>query len=160
MPNVGINPNNKFGPTRNGELDMKNWNLDINPKLLNSPTLSPKLMNTAYHEARHAEQWFAAAQSQAAAPGATGPGVATAMGVPVAVGNAAKASPLAPNSSPRAVLGQAVNQSVYGSQRPKREAILKKLAAKRPPPNTYGRYRALPEEQDAWRTGDGTDACP
>jgi len=143
-----------------GLFQFKKWRMEVDKSLLDSPTLPPKkakaLMNTTYHEARHAEQWFTAAQSQAAAPGATGPGVATAMGIPPNVGNAAAAKPLPANSSPPAVLGQAVNQSVYGSGRAQREKILKHTGSK----TGYARYRGLPEEQDAWRTGDGTDACP
>lgn len=162
VPTVGINPAS-IAPA-SGQLDFPNWNLDVDQNLLNSPTLTPaqqsSLASTVYHEGRHAEQWFAAAQSQAAAPGATGAGVATAMGIPVNVGNAAAANPLPTNSSPHAVLGQAVNQSVYGSGAANRNAILRAVLANPTNPTNYARYQSLPEERDAFRTGNATGGCP
>ncbi|HYT88278.1 MAG TPA: hypothetical protein VEL76_06130 [Gemmataceae bacterium] len=162
VPAVGVNPAN-IAPA-SGQLDFPNWNLDIDQGVLNSPTLTPNqqsdLGNTIYHEGRHAEQWYAAAQSQAAAPGATGPGVATGMGLPAHVGNAAAANPLPANSSPQAVLGQSVHQSAYGSGAADRNALLATVLANPNDPTSYARYQALPEEQDAFRTGDATGGCP
>ncbi|MCI0464065.1 MAG: hypothetical protein L0Z62_44590 [Gemmataceae bacterium] len=164
VPPVTVNPAS-IAPA-SGQLSLSNWRLDIDSGLLNSPTLSPaqasSLANTAYHEGRHAEQWYAAAQSQAAAspnPATSGPAVATSLGIPASVGNAAAANPLPANSSPHAVLGQAVAGSVVtrGAQR---NATLRAVLANPTDPTTYARYQALPEESDAFRTGNATGGCP
>jgi hypothetical protein len=161
---VTVNPAN-ISPAA-GQLKLANWRMDVDSALLTSPTLSAaqasSLADTAYHEGRHAEQWYAAAQSQAAAspnPATSGPAVATSLGMPASVGNAAAANPRPANSSPNAVLGQAVAGSVVtrGAQR---NATLRAVLADPTNPTKYARYQALPEEKDAFRTGDATGGCP
>ncbi len=160
-PNVGVD-SVPLDPSRSGELNFENWKLDINESLLNSNSMSPAqssdLANTIFHEGRHAEQWFGVAQSQAA--GGAGPAaISSATGLPANVASAAAANPLAANSSPNAVLGEATNRSVYGAGRPNRDGVLNKLSSDPADADNYQKYRALPEEQDAFKTGDATGGC-
>jgi uncharacterized Zn-binding protein involved in type VI secretion len=161
-PKVKVKPKDFGGSGRLGELDFQTWQLDIDKNLLNSPTLAGNcatLANTAYHEARHAEQWSHMARTQAATPGMTAAQISANLFVPPGVAASAMAKPLAAGSSSAAVMGQAMHRSVYGGMRPYRDAVLTNLAATPQPPNTYQQYRSLPEEQDAWETGDATGGC-
>ncbi len=160
VPHVGINPK-ALGPGRLGELDFQNWNLDINQSLLNKNSLTDadmsSLGNTVYHEARHGEQWYGMAQSQAASAGSAG-NLASNMGIPQSVADSAFANPATPGSYGD-TFGSAMNQSVYGADGAYRNGVLTSLGQSPMPPNAYDQYRALPEERDAWRTGDTMGSC-
>ncbi len=160
VPHVGINPKALGGSTW-GQLDFQSWNLDINQNLLNKATLTDadmsNLGNTVYHEARHGEQWYGMAQSQAGSFGSGG-ALASNMGIPQSVGNSAFANPAAAGSYTSG-FGNTMYQSVYGPDGGYRNGVLTSLGNTPPPPNGYQQYRALPEERDAWRTGDTMGSC-
>lgn len=163
VPPVGINSVPFAQATRRGELNFQTWSLDINSSLLGRSTLTSAeargLANTVYHESRHAEQWFSMARVQAAAPGASAGQLAAATGMPPSVVTSAMRSPLRLNESPQAVFGAAMNRSVYGADGNYRNDVLRRLSSSSRTQTTYDQYRALPEEADAWKTGDATDGC-
>jgi hypothetical protein len=115
-----------------------------------------ELTNTIYHEGRHGEQWFCAAQSQAAA-GVPPSVIAKQMKLPAAVTANAAMNPARPGTSEGEV-GNAVDTSVYGPRAEHRQAVLTDLNQAQPKNGTYEQYRALPEEEDAWRQGDAVEA--
>lgn len=160
VPQVGINPTTFGNPNTQGQLDFHNWNLDINQNLLNSSALTEAQMqdlgNKILHEARHAEQWFAIAQHQAG-QGSTAAEIAVNTGIPQSVANAAAANPAAADSYID-TFGGAMNQSVYGADGAYRNGVLNGLNNS-PTAQGYDQYRALPEERDAWRTGDMMNGC-
>lgn len=160
-PPVGVNSNPALaGTSTRGQFSFSTWNIDMNPDLLASNSLSTQdartLANTLYHEARHSEQWWDAARV-AAGGGSNAAQISTSMGIPPSTASAAAASP-ASGTSPAAVMGRATQRSVYGAGHDHREGVF--AAMRNNPPGSparqaaYQQYRALPEEQDAWRTGD------
>lgn len=160
VPAVGINPTTFGNPSTLGQLDFQNWNLDVNQGLLNSNALTDAQMqslgNTVLHEARHAEQWYGIGQYQAG-QGMTGSQIATNTGMPASVANSAAANPAAAGSYTD-TFGGAMNQSVYGPDGAYRNGVLSGLN-NNPTNQGYQQYRALPEERDAWRTGDMMNGC-
>lgn len=135
----------------NASYAFKTDKIKVSQATLNSPgkltqTEAKELANTVYHEARHAEQWFLMAR-QSAGAGNTPAQIASKMRVTTQSAQAAAASPLS-GVSPQNVLAEACTESVYGSRRRYRNRVLKSNGH-------YEEYRALPEEQDAWNTGDG-----
>lgn len=149
MPPLTLNPT-ALDPNTYGQLDYTPWNVDINQDLLNGPMTEDRfatLTNTIYHEGRHGEQWYNAAQYRAG-QGESATDIATNMGVPQNVAEAAVQDPAPPGTSEGA-MGEAVNTSVYGNRGDYRERVLGDNS-----PEAYDQYRALPEEEDAWRQGD------
>ncbi|MCY2967097.1 MAG: hypothetical protein NT069_26250 [Planctomycetota bacterium] len=149
VPNQSIRGSNSLTPG-NAEYDFKTGTLEISQQQLNSPTFAGAdarlLANAVYHEARHAEQWSLMAQ-RAAGQGQTAAQIQNSMGVSPAMAQSAANSPLT-GTSPQGNLAQASHDSVYGPRRQYRNAVLSDAQ------NRYPEYRALPEEQDAWKTGD------
>lgn len=160
-PPVGINPKNFSSASRLGELDFQNWNLDVNQNLFNKASLSDadmsQLGNTVYHEARHAEQWYGMAQYNANSAGSAN-ALASGMGIPQNVADSAFANPTTAGSYGD-TFGGAMYQSVYGADGSYRNGVLNGLGQTPQPANAYQQYRALPEERDAWRTGDTMGSC-
>jgi len=113
---------------------------------LGLPELSPDqptveqardLINTVYHEARHAEQWFRIAQLRAQqrrrAPGVPpdarlAADVKAELGIPLNIAVAAVKTPL-PGGAMQALIAQGWFDSVYGSGRPRRDRIMAELSA-------------------------------
>ena len=137
------------------------------------------LVETAHHEARHAEQWFRIAQLRSS-QGATSAQLATELSVPGPVAAAAAERPLA-TGSPQALAAQAWHDSIYGAGAARRNAIVDDVldkkraynaaagahAASPDAPTTaalqeaklhfdeaYELYRSLPEEADAFATAE------
>lgn len=135
----------------NAQYNYSSGVIEVSQQQLNSPTLTAQgarqLANAAYHETRHAEQWFLMAQREAAG-GASPANIVTSLGVPQSIADAAAANPLnAPSAQQN--LADACHQSVYGANGSYRNDVLNNIQSR------YGEYRALPEEQDAWAAGDG-----
>lgn len=162
VPQVDINPTSFPRASLNGQLNFEDWALEINDNLLNKSSLSDAEMhslgNTVYHEARHGEQWYAMAQAHASTRGMTAEQLAQTMSIPEDVAAEAMAHP-ASGTTPFAVLGRTMYNSVYGPRRTYRNDVLNALAQPGRSQQTYDQYRALPEEADAWRTGDMMNSC-
>ena len=103
-------------------------------------------ISSVYHEARHAEQWFRMARERIGL-GATVEQTATQMGIPSWVVDWAALDPITQCDASQYESEQWY-QSVYGEGRAHRENVLSDTTA------NYDAYRALPEEADAWKTGD------
>lgn len=155
LPNQSVNPSAAHKPG-NAAYDFTTGSLDVSEASLNSSTLNgsaaKQLANTTWHEARHAEQWHLMGR-RLAGQGMSPSQISTRMDVPAAAGRAAAAQPLSA-SSPQLNLANSSWDSVYGARGASRNQVLGDLGKKPVPPGTYGKYRALPEEQDAWNTGD------
>jgi uncharacterized Zn-binding protein involved in type VI secretion len=158
MPPLGVAAKAMSSSDTLGEMNFGRWQVDLNEKLLAGRMGHDKmaeLSNTMYHEGRHGEQWFHVAQSRAAA-GIPGTKIAKGMHVPDHVAAAAVASP-AERGTSAGEMGTAVDISVYGGRSAHREAVLSDLGSPKPGAGTYEQYRALPEEEDAWRQGDACE---
>ncbi len=174
-------------PQEQGSLDFGPWAMQLNRLLLDHPGLgrddAASLANTVYHEARHAEQWFAMARLRAG-EGRGAAAIAAELGVPARVARAARAAPIRPGSTD-AVAASGWYQSVYGAHSGHRESVLGRLTAadwavtearcrcqRAPSPanderlaraeerltRVHNEYRELPEENDAWATGPAAEA--
>jgi hypothetical protein len=149
MPPLTISPTDLPDGTL-GELDFSNWQVDISEDLLNGEMDSEKmaeLVNTVYHEGRHGEQWYNAAQHRAA-EGDSATEIANDMFIPQETAEAAVDNP-AEDGTSEGEMGEAVNTSVYGDRRNYRDNL---------PDSAYDSYLALPEEEDAWRQGDEAES--
>jgi hypothetical protein len=166
-----------------GQFDARGWLLQLSRAALTdvesrtSAELA-RLTGAARHEARHAEQWFRMAQLRAA-QGRSAAEIATEMTLPAEVAAAAAASPLAAGQ----IAEQSATwwDSVYGAGNEHRNRVLAEVAAAkssfdeaarvyREQPSgaaaaamaeaarvlepVYARYRALPEEADAFEVQD------
>jgi hypothetical protein len=154
MPSLTVNPTD-LEPRLYGQLEFTSWQINVNQALLNGEMTDSRmaeLSNTLYHEARHGEQWYNAAQSQAAS-GAGSEAIASRMHLPRNVASAAVGDP-APRGTPSGEMGAAVHTSVYGSRATQRNETLNNMDAD----GNYEKYRALPEEQDAWTQGDAVES--
>ena len=101
------------------------------------------------HEARHAEQNYRVAQHLAAQPGATATSVQTTTDLPIDVVDQAIANPQ------ENLLGKSIYESQFGSGREYRNQTHADRVAGNE--GGYERYRALPEEHDAWDVDDMTN---
>lgn len=151
VPNQRVMGSSAHAPG-NAQYDFQNSTLDISMAQLNSPTLSGnsarQLANATYHEARHAEQWFLMARREASR-GQNASQIASRMGVPNSFAQAATNAPPLTRDNPARNLANSSWNSVYGSRGSYRNDVLNNINTR------YPEYRALPEEQDAWNTGDG-----
>jgi hypothetical protein len=149
-----------------GEFDFETWSLSLNKARFEAATITNAQMadvvNTVYHESRHAEQWFRMAQ-KLAGEGKSAQEIAGEMFIPPEVAEAAVKSPLkaltnaersgmseedAAMHDQRLKEGNEWHASVYGAGSGHRNAVLSDTG------NRYAEYRALPEEKDAWSVGD------
>jgi uncharacterized Zn-binding protein involved in type VI secretion len=134
----------------NAQYDFQSGAIEVSQGQLNSAALSPQgarqLANAVYHEARHAEQWHHMARL-AVGRGQTAAQIQSNMFVTPSAAQAAAANPLT-GASAQSNLANASYDSVYGARGGYRSGVLNDVQ------NRYGEYRALPEEQDAWSTGD------
>jgi len=169
-------------PNEQGSFDFPTWTMQLNRLLLDQSGLerddAADLANTVYHEARHAEQWFAMARLRAGQGRGAGV-IAAELGIPPRIATAARAAPIRPGSM-EAVSASGWYESVYGSRSAHRESVLTRLDAadwaltearcrcERQPSQAnddrrdraqerldrlHDQYRDLPEENDAWATG-------
>ena len=149
MPNQSVVGSASHAPG-NAQYDFTSGTLEVSQAQLNSPTLSGnsarQLANATWHEGRHAEQWWHMARQQAG-NGQSAAQIASGMSIPNSMANAAAANPLT-GTSPQSNLASASWDSVYGARGNYRNQVLNNIQPR------YSEYRALPEEQDAWNTGD------
>lgn len=103
-------------------------------------------VSSVYHEARHAEQWYRMARERIGL-GATPEQVVQVMQIPDWVALAAAADPITQCDASQYEAEQWYH-SVYGDGAGHRNDTLNDVQ------NNYDEYRNLPEESDAWRTGD------
>ena len=114
-----------------GDFDFEPWTMGIGRKPFASATISDKdaadLSATAYHEARHAEQWFSMARLLAG-KGRSAARIATDMVIPPGIAAQATTKPLKPGSM-EALIAQGWFDSVYGGNREARRVILEGAVA-------------------------------
>jgi hypothetical protein len=103
-------------------------------------------VSAVYHEARHAEQWFRMARERIGL-GATAEQVAHVMPIPVTVAQWAAQDPITQCDASQ-YEAEEWYASVYGAGSQHRNDTLNDVQSH------YQDYRHLPEEADAWRTGD------
>ncbi len=137
VPAVSPNPQDTLDL---GVFNFDDWTMTVgrNAMAVEEPNLAQAkdLVNTIYHEARHAEQWFRIAQlrglqRRGSNPAATDPqiaaAVATELGIPRNIADeAVKPAPFALGSMD-ALIAQGFFDSVYGAGHVRREAILTEL---------------------------------
>ncbi len=155
MPPLTLRPS-PLDPDTLGQLDFQTWSVDINRDMLAGSMTEERfaeLTNTVYHEGRHGEQWFNAAQYRAA-QGQSADQIAREMGIPQSAAEAAVRNPAGPGTSEGA-MGESVDTSVYGDRAAHREQVYNDMD--NGVEGSYERYRALPEEEDAWRQGDAAE---
>jgi hypothetical protein len=103
-------------------------------------------ISAVYHEARHSEQWFRMARERLGL-GATTDQVVHQMQIPDWVVQWAAQNPITQCDASQYEAEQWY-QSVYGAGAASRNQTLSNVQG------NYPAYRALPEEADAWTTGD------
>jgi hypothetical protein len=137
VPRVAPNPQDTLDA---GAFNFPDWTMIVGKQAMaiEQPDLAQAkdLVDTIYHEARHAEQWFRIAQLRClqrrrANPRATddqiAKAVATELGIPKNIADeAVKPAPFALGSMD-ALIAQGWFDSVYGSGSPRREQILTEL---------------------------------
>jgi hypothetical protein len=116
----------------NGQLDFRTWTLDINDSMINANQLTDqqagKLVNTVYHETRHAEQWNLMAQKMAG-DGSDATAIQKRLGISKEVAENAVKHPLGPKD-PRRACADCLFDSVYGKGRDHRGKTLTALPVK------------------------------
>ena len=114
---------------QNGELNFKEWEIAINPSLVQSERLSAEqaaeLGDTLYHETRHAEQWSLIAKRQAG-EGLAADQIRYGLYVPDNVATDAVKRPLARSDS-RRPCADALYKSIYGAGRVARNTTIENL---------------------------------
>ncbi|MFN8378258.1 MAG: hypothetical protein U0452_06255 [Anaerolineae bacterium] len=168
-----------------GEFDGAGWTITMNQNLLTatlSDDLKRQLVNTVYHEARHAEQNFRELRQQAGM-GKTTAQLVRITGVPATIAAAAVADPME-GGSVESIVAQDEYESFYGNRASQTAAVYRELTAAstalrtardahnaNPTPATqaaldratarrrtaYEAYRNLPEEHDAFWTGNAME---
>lgn len=103
-------------------------------------------ISSVYHEARHAEQWFRMARERIGL-GATAEQAAQVMDIPVWVAQWAAQDPINQCDASQ-YEAEEWYRSVYGEGAAHRNETLGDVQG------NYSEYRNLPEEADAWSTGD------
>jgi hypothetical protein len=152
MPPVTVRENKTFSPYQLGQFDYSSWSVDISSNALGGnmdEDRMKQLVDTAYHEGRHAEQWWNVAQFSAD-KGQTALEIADGIGIPESVAYAATVHRAGTGTSEH-VMGESVHASVYGDRGRYRNDVLSSISTSNP--LIYDQYRALPEEQDAWHQG-------
>ncbi len=115
-----------------GEFDFTTWTMDLGRDAFTPNTISDadaaEVVDTVYHESRHAEQWFRMAQMLAGRKNVA-TAIAARMTIPLDIAKKAVASPLA-RGSMEAVEAEGWFDSVYGVDSAHRDAVLGDLARK------------------------------
>jgi hypothetical protein len=107
-------------------------------------------ISAVYHEARHAEQWFRMARERIGL-GATSEQAAQVMDIPDWVAQWAAQNPINQCDASQ-YEAEEWYRSVYGEGADARNQTLSDVQG------NYDAYRSLPEESDAWSTGDAVTA--
>jgi len=111
-----------------GRFHFRDWSIAINERTLAAPQIDSDqlgtLTNTAYHEARHAEQWYLMAR-WAVEQGRSSDTVAKDTRMPLAICEAAAHEP--PLSHAQADVAQVYFRSVYGERAHRRDHNLNEL---------------------------------
>jgi len=119
-----------LGKGRNGELRFRDWQVAINPALLDAKVFDARqaaaLGGTLFHEVRHAEQWFLMARRQAA-EGLESRAIREQLNLPPRIADAASRVPLN-GADTRLACADALHTSVYGRSSAHRGTTLKDLA--------------------------------
>lgn len=151
VPNVGWHFDASKGG--NAEFDFSTWQMALGdtPYQMDvadnaSPDQQAWQVSSVYHEARHAEQWFRMARERIGL-GATPEQAAQVMGIPLSIAQWAAYDPITQCDASQ-YEAEEWYQSVYGAGSAHREATLGDVQ------HHYQDYRNLPEEHDAWATGD------
>ena len=128
VPTVKARPK-KLQPGNGGNLDFRTWEYNVNEDMIKSTSLSDddakRLADTAFHESRHAEQWYLVARLRAS-EGHTPKSIQTETGMPSSVVAIASKNPLAPDAPQRAC-ATAIMNSVYGKYAAARDNTLTKV---------------------------------
>ena len=103
-------------------------------------------ISAVYHEARHSEQWFRMARERIGL-GASTADVVQVTAIPQWVVDIAAQNPITQCDASQYEAEQWYD-SVYGAGAAARNTTLGNVQG------NYSAYRSLPEESDAWRTGD------
>ena len=104
------------------------------------------VLNTIYHESRHAEQTFRVARTHAGL-GQTAAQIAAALQIPEPIAQAAVANPINQCDTAEGE-AESWDDQVYGSGAAAHDE------AEGDPQHHYQEYRGLSDESDAWATGD------
>ena len=128
----------------NGAFNRKSWRIKISKDGVQG-RLNKETAKLLYHEARHAEQTFAAARRR----GGRG------MKLPTRIRSEAYGNALPKNSSPTALLGDMLYESMFSEVRGrKRGRIMREMRDESKPEALRElrdeQYRNLPEEKDAY----------
>ena len=169
------------------QFDFTTWKVQIGRSHFEGATISDEQMTslagTIYHEARHSEQWYRIAQ-MLAGKGRTAAQIATETSIEATAVAAAFADPIATGTM-ESVIAQGWYDSIYGRDAAARNATLDEVLAAKTAleaailanntsstPATqatltrararfdiaFKAYKNLPEEADAHRVGDETEA--
>lgn len=126
-PEVGIQP--LVGSTAAGSFDFPTWALQLGDEKLKSAAMSDAdakvFANDAFHETRHAEQWYLMAQKRAAA-GKSAAEISDEMAIPISVAESAVKNPLS-KGDVRQACADALYGSVYGDRAAHRSEVFRKL---------------------------------
>jgi hypothetical protein len=151
VPNVGWHFDSSKGV--NAAFDFQTWNMALGDTPYHmdvadnaTPEQQAWQVSSVYHEARHAEQWFRMARERIGL-GATAEQAAHAMHIPIEIAQWAALNPITQCDASQ-YEAEEWYQSVYGSGAPHRATTLHDVQGH------YQDYRNLPEEHDAWATGD------
>jgi len=170
VPDIELNFKDDLDENVFGEQSPSTWSIDINNNLFTNNMTDnkmAKLTSTIYHEGRHAEQDFNAAQWMAS-QGLSVEKIQDSMDIPVSVAEAAVNNP-AKEGSPELITGEAFYQSVYGDRSDYRDKVYNNLVeidldidaydteekyndAVKLYEMSYKQYKSLPEEADAYHT--------
>ncbi|TFW32468.1 hypothetical protein [Massilia horti] len=139
----------KDDPQKNGIFSYKEWQIKVNPNLLQHNELSAQqaaaLGDTIYHETRHAEQWYLIARRQAETEGKASTILKT---FPPPVAKKAASQPLGASDCRRLCADQ-LYTSVWGAGSQSRNTTLHNLG-----PQTKAYLEAKKAHEAATKSGD------
>ncbi|HEX9260284.1 MAG TPA: hypothetical protein VF855_12150 [Acidimicrobiales bacterium] len=149
----GLYWNWNAGAGDSGQFDFRSWTMELDATAFDparyeggNEATRAELLDTIYHEARHSEQWFRIARERIGL-GQPAADAATTMGIPQWVADLAAQNPILQCDTSQYEAEQWY-QSIYGEGADHRHEVLNDAD------DRYDEYRALPEEADAWSTGD------
>ncbi len=125
----------ELGGGTGASFDQRLWRMELSRALLSKATITEqdfaKLLNHAYHEARHGEQFFTMARREAGMAGKTVDDLikgkdAGGLAIDPDVAKAAMGSKLAPDSA-EALMAAEWYESIYGTGRAARRELLSKI---------------------------------
>jgi hypothetical protein len=151
VPQVGWRFNSAHGT--GAVFDFRSWYMELgeSPYSMDvadnaTPDQQAWQVSAVYHEGRHAEQWYRMARERAGL-GATAAQIHQVTGMPETIAQWAASDPITQCDASQ-YEAEEWYRSVYGAGATHRNATLNDVQ------NHYQDYRNLPEEHDAWATGD------